>query len=265
MNVGQEWKKALEKEGYEYRLNENDSCQKLKRFSRIWKRVFRVARINASRLEDFSVFEFGCGGGKHLVPFALNGFRCVGIDVSPEVLGRAGQYIKEVSGLCGAELSIKLIYGDFLEYQAPGSLFDLVFHVGVIEHFLDDNERQRALQKMFALAKPGGYVVSMVPSGMHPIRQKMKKLGLGGYGIAEIDYTPEIMAREFKACGSADYMALPHNVFGYLLIDDARGLVKLGQKLLYYVVQIIPPRFLPYQFAVRHASALIGIAKKPLL
>src|SRR3989344_9462239 len=117
MNVGQELKKALEKEGYEYRLNENDSCQKLKRFSRIWKRVFRVAMINASRLEDFSVFEFGCGGGKHLIPFALNGFRCVGIDVSPEVLERARQYIQEASSLCCAELPIELISGDFLEYQ----------------------------------------------------------------------------------------------------------------------------------------------------
>ena len=265
MNVGQEWRKALEKEGYGHAALKKDDCPKLKKFSRIWKRALGIIQLDASSFQNRSVFEFGCGGGKHLIPFALNGFRCVGIDVSPEVLDRARQYIQEVSSLCGAELPIELISGDFLEYQAPGGLYDLVFHVGVIEHFLDDEERQRTLQKMFALAKPGGYVVSMVPSGMHPIRQKMKKLGLGGYGIAEIDYTPEIMAREFKACGSADYMALPHNVFGYLLIDDAKGLVKLGQKLLYYVVQIIPPRFLPYDFAVRHASTLIGIAKKPLL
>ena len=152
----------------------------------------------------------------------------------------------------------KLFWGSFL-----GAIAIVVAIAGVL--YVGQENKIQTLQKMFALAKPGGYVVSMVPSGTHPIRQKMKKLGLGGYGIAEIDYTPEIMAREFKACGSADYMALPHNVFGYLLIDDAKGLVKLGQKLLYYVVQIIPPRFLPYDFAVRHASTLIGIAKKPLL
>ncbi len=263
MTVGEEWRKALEKEGYGHTALRKGDCLKLKKFTRIWKRALRIVRLSGS-FSPHSVFEFGCGGGKHLVPFALHGFQCVGIDVSPEVLERARGYIEDASRLCGAELPIELIRGDFLEYNAPDTLYDIVFHVGVIEHFLDDAERLTAIKKMFALAKPGGYVVSMVPSGTHPIRKKMKELGLGGYGIGEIDYTPEIMQKEFEICGAEKAWVLPHNIFGYLLIDDSNGFRRIFSKLFYYLMQIIPPDFFLHHFAVRHASALIGVAKKPL-
>jgi len=139
----------------------------------------------------------------------------------------------------------------------------VVFHSGVIEHFLSDSERITFLENMFVLAKPGGYVISIVPSGTHPLRARMKSEKLGGYGIPEVDYNPENMREEFVKCGGGDIKILPHNIFGYILSDNSAGLRKILQKALFYFFQLLPISLLPQKFAVRHAGTLIGIARKP--
>lgn len=260
-SVAEKWKEALKDTGYEHdELGEGD-CKKLRRFSRVWRRIFRFTKLKPN--ESLSVFEAGCGGAKHLIPFALSGAKCTGLDFSPEVLKRAQAYINEVEKFCGQKLNIELTEGDFLNYKStdPNS-YDLVFHSGVIEHFLDDAERLTFLKNMFTLARPGSYVISIVPSGTHPLRRRMKNEKLGGYGISEIDYNPENMREEFERCGGKDIQILPHNIFGYLLVLDSTGIKKIIQKLFFYFFQLIPVVFLPYNFAVRHSGTLIGIAKK---
>lgn len=260
-SVAEKWKEALKDTGYEHgKLKEGD-CRKLRRLSRVWRRIFRFIRLEPN--QAIKVFEAGCGGAKHLIPFALNGAKCVGLDFSPEVLKRAQAYVDEVEKVCGEKLNIKLLEGDFLNCQPPDhNSYDIVFHSGVIEHFLDDAERLTFVKNMFALARPGGYVVSIVPSGTHPLRERMKNLKLGGYGIPEIDYNPKNMSEELKKCGGKNIVILPHNIFGYLLIDNTGGLKKKIQKVAFYFFQLVPISLLPYEFAVRHAGTLIGIACK---
>lgn len=259
--IAEKWKEALKNNGYEHEALRRGDCKRLKKYFRIWRRIFKVIKLNSYK--TLSVFEVGCGGAKHLIPFALHGARCFGLDFSPEVLKRAQTYIDEVNKICGQDLKIELKEGDFLNYKSINSEgYDIVFHSGVIEHFLDDDERLNFLKNMIMITKSGGYAISIVPSGTHPIREKMKRLKLGGYGIPEIDYTPVIMREEFARCGANDVKILPHNIFGYYLIDNSRGVKKIAQKLFYYLFQIIPVGIIPYNFAVRHAGALIGIAKK---
>lgn len=259
-SVAEQWKDALKDTGYEHSAISKNDCAKLKRFGRVWRRILRYAKLSPCGLK---IFEAGCGGAKHLIPFALHGARCTGLDFSPEVLKRAQAYINEVEKVCGRELNIKLVEGNFLTYKPTVSdSCNLVFHSGVIEHFLDDKERLTFLQNMFALANLGGYIVSIVPSGAHPLRAKMKDLKLGGYGIPEVDYSPSSIQKEFEKCGAKDVRVLPHNIFGYLLIDNSTGIKKILQKLFFYFFQLIPILFLPKNFAVRHAGTLIGIARK---
>ena len=135
--------------------------------------------------------------------------------------------------------------------------FDLVYQVGVIEHFLDEGERLKALQKMFEITGFGGFVLSIVPSGMHPLRQLMKEKNLGGYDIPEIDYTPELMVEELEKCGGRNIRVLPHNLGGYLRMRPG-----LFYKIIFYLLQLIPLDWLPRNIAFRHCGSFIGIAQK---
>ena len=196
-----------------------------------------------------------------MVPFALNNWQCTGIDCSKEVLERAANFIKEVSLICRQDISIELIEGDFLTYQSgEKERFDLVYQVGVLEHFLDDKERLNFQKKMFELTKPGGYVISIVPNGIQPLRKEMREKGLGGYNISEMDYSPEIFKKELKECGSVNIDILGHNIFNYIFLKE--GKFKFFKKIFYLAWQIIPLSILPKKFVYRHSHVLIGIAKK---
>ncbi len=255
--AGALWQKVLKKGGYEHHVFSLRDVSRLRSFSRIFKRIFKVIGLNP-RIRPGRVFDFGFGGGIHLVQFALNNWECVGIDVSEEVLQRAQNFIKEIEKVSATDLKISLLAGDFFEYKpAKAEQYDLVYQVGVVEHFLDDAERLRALQKMFALSKPGGFVVSIVPSGIHPWRALMKEKNLGGYDIPEIDYNPELMMKELAQCGGRNIKVLPHNLGGYLRIKP--GLI---YKFIFYLLQLVPMSWLPARGAERHCGSFIGIAQK---
>jgi SAM-dependent methyltransferase len=259
--VSQRWVEELREGGYEYHIRAPKDCRQLE-LSRVWKRIFKATQLpTPGRLR---ILEVGCGGGIQLAKLAALGCECVGIDVSREVLARAENYFGDIHEVCGRKLPITLLAGDFydLDQTELGGDFDLVFNFGVVEHILDDSARLRFLQKKYELTKAGGYIVSMVPNGSHPLRQKMKRLNLGGYNIPEIDYDQHLMAEEFKAVGAQAVIILPHNLFIYLLMEQKnRGLDGL-KKLLYLGMQAVPDAFLPQDFCYRHAGSLIGIGRK---
>lgn len=264
MTVADKWRVALKETGYDHSVSSARACRKLGHWPRAWRRIFQY--VHPSKAGELSAFEFGCGGGKHLVTLGLNGWRCVGLDCSEEVLARAKAFIQGVSQRANRPLEIELTCRDFLEYELDGETagrYDLVFQFGAMEHFLEDTERRLACGKMFGLAKPGGYVVSAVPNGAHPMRQKMRALGLGGYLIPEIDYTCESLKAELLESGGREAVVLPHNLFGYITIDHHGVVMRSLRKFLYYLWQLVPIAWLPHRFSCQHAYWLIGIARKP--
>jgi len=259
--VRQQWEEALKYEGYEHSIHDKRDCTSIKRFSRTWRCILKHIPEEVQTTSNKKVFEFGCGGGKNLAQFLLNGWRVVGIDVSAEVLERTRQYLAEVQCICECLANVELVHGDFLGYTSEEQ-FDLVYHVGVVEHFLDDTEREAAIKNMFKITKKGGYVISIVPSGAHPLRQKVKTRKLGGYSIPEIDYTVALMEGELRKCGGKNIKVVPHNIMGYRLIDDKQGIARIADRLVYYMFQTIPLAILRKSFLCRHAMTLIGIAQK---
>lgn len=259
--VAEAWQKKLASGGYEHIISNHKECSSLHKVPRIWRRILRQIDLSIKNSKNKSIFEVGCGGGKHLAPFLLNGWRAVGLDVSKEVLGRADIYLKSIKNTCGTELNVSLIEEDFFNYE-PKESFDIVFHAGVIEHFLENEERLEFLKKMLTTLKPGGYLVSIVPSGIHPLREKMKDQKLGGYDIPEIDYSPGLMAEELSACGAENIKIIGHNIFNHFLIGGGPPLVK---KLIFYGFQLIPSFLLPEKFSFRKAGTLIAIGRKPNL
>jgi SAM-dependent methyltransferase len=260
-NVSQRWVRELRDEGYKHHIRDVKDCRQLK-LSRVWKRIFKETQLPKSG--KLRILEVGCGGGLQLAKLAALGCECIGIDVSQEVLARAENYFREIHGVCGQELDIKLIAADFYDVGQTelGGCFDLVFNFGVIEHILDDAARLRFFQKKYELTKDGGYIVSYVPNGSHPIRNKMKRMNLGGYNIPEIDYDQHLMEEEFKAIGAKQIIILPHNLFVYLLMERKNLFIDLLKKLIYLGMQVVPWAFLPQDFCYRHAGSLIGIGRK---
>lgn len=251
------WQKFLRITGsYEHHLHKSSDYKKLMRFCRVWRRIFKCINLNPYRRNDLSILEVGCGGGKYLVQFALNSWRTVGIDCSKEVLDRARNYIKEVSNACQKNLNVELISGDFMSFNFSEK-FDLVFNSGVIEHYLDKNERMFFLKKMFELTKADGYTVS-IPA---VIRKAEKINDIVDDYVPFINYTPELMNQEFKNLDGRETRILPHNLFFYLLAKRD-PIFYLINKPLYYILQLIPPDMVSFDFAYRNAGALIGIAKK---
>jgi 2-polyprenyl-3-methyl-5-hydroxy-6-metoxy-1,4-benzoquinol methylase len=131
-NVSERWVEELKEEGYEYHVTGEKDCRQLK-LSRVWQRIFKAAQFNHPG--KLRVLEVGCGGGTQLAKLAALGCQCVGIDVSKEVLARAENYFREIRNVCGRELDIHLITGDFYDITQSelGGQFDLVFNFGVIE------------------------------------------------------------------------------------------------------------------------------------
>ena len=76
---------------------------------------------------------------------------------------------------------------------------------------------------MFDIAKNGGYVISIVPREIILAAKNERKMFGGGYGIPEIDYTPEIMENEMRRCGVKNILILLHNIMGYRIINDEKA------------------------------------------
>jgi 2-polyprenyl-3-methyl-5-hydroxy-6-metoxy-1,4-benzoquinol methylase len=260
-DVSERWVEELESTGYEYHIKGVKDCRQL-RLSRVWQRIFKETQLH--KLGKLRILEVGCGGGIQLAKLAAMGWECVGIDVSEGVLARAENFFKEIRKVCGVALNIQTIAGDFYEMDKTklGEGYDLVFNFGVIEHILDDAARLEFLQKKYDLARDGGYIVSMVPNGSHPLREKMKRLNLGGYNIPEIDYNQHLMERELRTLGAQQVKILPHNLFVYLIMEKHNLFMDSLQKLCYFSSQVVPQVILPEDFCFQHAGSLIGIARK---
>ena len=256
------WRQVLKEEGYEPPVISARTCLKYRLLSRAWRRI--LGHTGLGRFAPVRALEFGCGGGVHLVPLYANGWHCTGVDCSEEVLARARRYAEAArNGPCPARGQIDLVCHDFIDFDPGETRFDLAYQFGVLEHFLDDAERLRYLRKMFEVTRPGGFVVSAVPNGCHPLRREQREHGLGGYRIPEIDYSPAQIGEEMRKCGATAVKVLPHDLFGYSRIRDRRGIRKVADDLRYYLFQAPFFHFMPASFLTRHAYWLIAIACKP--
>lgn len=125
--------------------------------SGLWVWVRDLQRLLGAHVKPgMSVLEIGCAPGKILawVAKALDG-RVAGLDYSERGLTFAKELFREL-GIRG-ELRCEDLGATTFE---PGS-FDVVFSVGLIEHFDDPRE---IVRQHVALTKPGGKTLLVVPN-----------------------------------------------------------------------------------------------------
>lgn len=255
--VAGEWCSEIEKNISVPGVTGKKGALKYLKLSRSWRRILR--KINPDYVR--SVIEIGSGTGSQLIPLAGRGYSTVGIDCSYKALRQCREMVDAIREDSGRPMAVSLICADFFDIDL-NTKFSLVFQRGVSEHYLGREDRLRFMRRMFEYATDDGYVVSIVPSGIHPWRTRFKNEKLGGYNIPEIDYSPEMLIEEAVICGGKDVIVLPYNIMGNLNYIPAGRFVRVVLKLVYLFFQLIPQSILPMVFKNRHAYSFICIAGK---
>jgi SAM-dependent methyltransferase len=136
-----------------------------------------------------SVLELGCGTASTLAMIQrMTGARCVGIDRSSEAVRIANQKHPEIS----------VETGDIFNLPYPPGSFDLVYSVGLFEHFTKPEQR-RLLEIHGSLAQK--YVAMMVPANgilMNSILFVNKRIRkkTGTWADEEV-FSPRLLSRHF--------------------------------------------------------------------
>lgn len=134
-----------------------------------------------------SLLEVGCGSGFQSLRFAENGADVSLLDLSPRAIEIArNAFVTKKQPLPRCYVC------DALYSEIPDDSFDVVWNMGVIEHFSDEG-KSRLLSEMVRMTKPNGKTIVMVPNSrcwpfqVGQIYQKLR--GIWPYG-KEDDMSP---------------------------------------------------------------------------
>jgi SAM-dependent methyltransferase len=134
-----------------------------------------------------SVLEVGFAPGKYLLWCAKAAqARAHGVEYAPESFDRSRRLFDEAGIIADLRLE------DFLKTTFKPATFDLVYSLGVIEHFTGD-ALVRMVQKHLELVKPGGTALIVIPNFRSPLYGGVQRfLDPENLGIHNLD----IMTRE---------------------------------------------------------------------
>jgi SAM-dependent methyltransferase len=108
-----------------------------------------VARLMAGRK---TIADLGCGTGRHAAFLAERGFSVLGVDASAQMLEVARRRTPQ-----NATFEV----GDLFSWR-PAAPVDGVLCRGVLNDVIEDDERQRGLESLFSMLRPGGLLVLSV-------------------------------------------------------------------------------------------------------
>lgn len=252
------WKEKLRDGGYAHSCASSEDVRKIRKMSRVW----RKALAHTGLRPPARLLEIGCGGGIHLAALALNGFEVQGIDISPEVVDRCNEYFRAVRQQTGTNLSAQVRVADVFSYES-NDRYDMTYHFGVVEHFLELEERMEIWKRMSRATRKNGWVMSVVPNGSHYWRARVRRERLCGYDIPEVDYSVEMHEEEFRRAGLRDVIAIPWNYFGFLAGIYNGAIERNLSRPLFMASNIFLPVLpIPRKMKERFAHSLIVFGRK---
>lgn len=116
---------------------------------RHWSRFSRELEALARRWQKGRLLNLGCAHGPDFLPFR-QGFELFGVDFSPEMLKLARKYAQKFS------FRVELSVADVRHLPYPDEAFDWVISVATYHHIRYPEERQKALNELERVLKPGG-------------------------------------------------------------------------------------------------------------
>jgi hypothetical protein len=98
-----------------------------------WQSLCGITSILCTRYGTGTALEIGCGSATLLLQLAASGWRCVGVDRSPNAIALARA--------AGASLGVHSTDLQVRDFRSlPPTRHDLVFSIGVIEHLDEDGQ-----------------------------------------------------------------------------------------------------------------------------
>ncbi len=238
----------------------------LRYFPRRMMRIFRQYLGSEAK----EVLEVGCGGGKWMVFFARQSGQVYGLDYAFMGCQLARRLLVE------ADLSGRVVCGDVFSAPFKPNSFDLVYSLGVVEHFQDATQIMVA---MACLLKPGGRLIVGVPN-MNGLMGGLHRLADRGLWLRHVPLSPEDITRLYKILNlevqyaeyvGTLYLAGPN--WNRLLKSERLGaLVRIGLAGLETMLtlplsilnlQLESPHFSPYILVIGQKS--FGVSKETLL
>lgn len=142
---------------------------------------------------DHAILDVGCGHGVQTRLLALRARRAVGIDLSPDAVGRAKANLGLGRAADRCEYRLATIeQGGFSDHS-----FDRVFSVCVLEHIPDD---ESVLRHCYRVLKPGGKLVFSIDSLATITDSHIKNMHKTRYEVCRY-YTADAIREKLSAAG----------------------------------------------------------------
>lgn len=126
--------------------------------------IFRQKRMNPSVSQAWQKFrscaflqsgdsgiEFGSGTGINAITVSLEGFRMVGLDISPTAVHKAVELARARNS------SAHFLVGDMFASTFQASSFDFALNIWTLHAVGEQNLRDKHLSECYRILKPGGY------------------------------------------------------------------------------------------------------------
>ena len=135
---------------------------------------------------DAKILEAGCGSAKFTLAYVLGGCDCWAFDIDDSVVDYANRLERALWALVvhsfAGPPSVERFHRPYI---GGGDIFnmsqdwtdkhDLVFNEGVPQHWPEEEKRQKCIDEMVRVTKPGGTVVVMGNNGANPDEQEADK------------------------------------------------------------------------------------------
>lgn len=118
-----------------------------------FKNLSPLAPVFADFLKEKGVnklLDLGCGLGRHMHYFTLEGFKVIGCDISEKTLVAAEKLASE------NDLKMDFIRGDYIDLPFYNSIFPAVLSISTIHHDFPESI-YRGLKEIHRVMTPGGF------------------------------------------------------------------------------------------------------------
>jgi len=234
-----------------------------------WKHYFRITRMKTTFLKRViqygeikkgtRVLDIGAGGGTDSMPLALMGAEVTALEYNKSIACNLVDYIEAMRKYTGKKPSIKVIVDDFMDANLKKGYYDVVISNGVLEHYLNEDERKDFIKKLFYVTKKGGYIITGVPNGKHPYRKLFREKEYGGNNksLPELNYDKELFEEYFGKC-MVDGIYLFMWVFSFpVLLSPLKYLI-----LPFYTIIRLYESCFPRWFRRKYGFWLLCVVRK---
>ena len=166
-----------------------------KRFH-VYKNIVRTIE-SCVTLQNPRVLEIGFGRGATLLACASKGAEVTGVDYAKNAI----DHCRQLQNQMGLQRHVELLQADARSLPLPDRRFDVVYSVGLLEHFTAPEE---LLREQFRVLKPGGLLLVHVPQkySLYTVfKHVLIRVNKWPYGGWETQFSARTLNRLLLGCG----------------------------------------------------------------